>query len=90
MTYFAIIGANPELFIALLIAKAQAIVTKISHEIYLVYFFGGKIFVHAMMIVVIHTKKNMSNFMPGTISFIKGNSPMVAPAIINTSKPRAR
>ena len=50
--------AKPEFSMALLIAKAQAIVIKISQEMYFVYFLGGKSFVHAMMIVVIQTKKN--------------------------------
>ena len=39
--------AKPEFSMALLIAKAQAIVIKISQEMYFVYFFGGKILVHA-------------------------------------------
>ena len=62
----AIMEAKPEFSMALLIAKAQAIVIKISQEMYFVYFLGGKSFVHAMMIVVIQTKKNISKRILGT------------------------
>ena len=81
----AIIGATPELLMALLMAKAQAMVMRMSQDMYFVYFLGGKSLVHAMMMVVTQTKKNMSNFIPGTRSFIAGNSPTVAPTIMNTS-----
>ena len=82
-------SAMPEFSIALAIAKAQAIVIKISHDMYLVYFFGGKIFVHAMMMVVMQAKKNISSCISGNISLNMGSSPMVAPTIIKMSKPSA-
>lgn len=81
--------AKPEFSMALLIAKAQAIVIKISQEMYFVYFFGGKILVHAMMIVVMQTKKNISKRILGTASFTTGNSPTVAPVIIKINSPKA-
>ena len=87
--YLATISATPELTIALLIAKAQAMVMSTSQEMYLVYFRAGKIFVQAMIMVVIETKKNISSCILGTASFTKGSSPMVAPAIISTSKAKA-
>ena len=65
-------------------------VIRISQDMYLVYFFGGKSLVQAIIMVVTQAKKNISNFIPGTASFIKGNSPIVAPPIINTSKVKAR
>ena len=74
---------------ALLMANAQAIVIKMSHEMYLVYFFGGKILVQAMMMVVMQTKKNISNRMLVMRSLTKGNSPTVAPTIMKISKPKA-
>ena len=83
MIWRAIKAAKPEFSMALLIANAQAIVIKISHEMYLVYFFGGKILVHAMMIVVMETKKNMSNRM------LVIRSPTVAPTIMKISKLKA-
>ena len=89
MMYLATISATPELTIALLIAKAQAMVMSTSQEMYLVYFRAGKIFVQAMIMVVIETKKNISSCILGTASFTKGSSPMVAPTIINTSKAKA-
>ena len=82
----AIKAAKPEFSIALLIAKAQAIVIRISQDIYLVYFFGGKILVHAIMMVVMQTKKNISSRISGNASFTTGNSPIVAPTIIKISK----
>ena len=85
----AIKAAKPEFSIALLIAKAQAIVIRISQDIYLVYFFGGKILVHAIMMVVMQTKKNISSRISGNASFTTGNSPIVAPTIIKISKPNA-
>ena len=74
---------------ALLMANAQAIVIKMSHEMYLVYFFGGKILVQAMMMVVMQTKKNISNRMLVMRSLTKGNSPTVAPTIMKISKLKA-
>ena len=82
----ATLSATPEFTIALLMAKAQAIVIKISHEIYLVYLRAGKILVQAMIIVVTETKKNISSFMSGNISFTIGSSPTVAPAIIRINR----
>ena len=70
-------------------AKAQAMVIRISQEMYLVYLRAGKIFVHAIIIVVTETKKNISSLISGNASFTTGNSPTVAPAIINISKIRA-
>ena len=79
-------SATPEFTIALLMANAQAIVIRISHEIYLVYLRAGKILVHAMIIVVMQTKKNISSLISGNISLVAGSSPTVAPTIISTSK----
>ena len=42
-------SATPETLIARLIAKAEAIVIRMSHEINFVYFFAGKIFVQAII-----------------------------------------
>ena len=70
-------------------AKAHAIVIRISHEMYLVYLRAGKILVHAIMIVVTETKKNISNLIFGNASFTTGSSPTVAPVIIKISNKRA-
>ena len=75
----------PEFTIARLIANAQAMVIKISHEMYLVYLRAGKSLVHAIITVVTAAKKNISSSTPGNSSSIKGNSPTVAPTIINTN-----
>ncbi len=85
----AIISATPELTMARLIANAQAMVIKISHDIYLVYLRAGKSLVHAIITVVTAAKKNISRSIPGSSSSIKGSSPTVAPTIINTSKANA-
>ena len=82
-------SATPEFTIALLIAKAQAIVIRISQDIYLVYLRAGNIFVQAIMIVVMETKKNISNLISGKASLTTGSSPTVAPTIINISKAKA-
>lgn len=82
-------SATPEFTIALLIAKAQAIVIRISQDIYLVYLRAGNIFVQAIMIVVMETKKNISNLISGKASLTTGSSPTVAPTIINISKTKA-
>ena len=79
----------PEFTIARLIANAQAMVIKISHEMYLVYLRAGKSLVHAIITVVTAAKKNISSSTPGNSSSIKGNSPTVAPTIINTNKVNA-
>ena len=50
------------------------------------YLRAGKILVQAMIMVVTETKKNISNFMSGNISFTTGSSPIVAPAIIRISR----
>ena len=81
-------SATPEFTIALLIAKAQAIVIRISHEMYLVYLRAGNRFVHAIIIVVIE-KKNISSLISGNISLTIGSSPTVAPTIINTKRNKA-
>ena len=72
-----------------LMAKAQAIVIRISHDIYLVYLRAGKIFVHAIRMVVTDTKKNISSLISGKASFTAGSSPTVAPVIIRISRARA-
>ena len=89
MIYPANKSATPEFSMALLIAKAQAIVIRISHEIYLVYFCGGKILLHAIITVVMDTKKNISSLMPsGRYFSMPGSSPTVAPTIMNKSRKR--
>ena len=90
MMMSAILSANPEFCMPFEMAKAQAIVTKTSQLMYLLYLRGLNIFAQAMMTVVTQTKKNMSNLKPGTASLTNGNSPTVAPTIIKTSKIRAR
>ena len=50
---------------------------------------GGNIFVQAIMIVVMETKKNISNLISGKASLTTGSSPTVAPTIINISKTKA-
>ena len=82
-------SATPEFTMARLIANAQAMVIKISHDIYFVYLRAGKSLVHAIITVVIAAKKNISRSIPGNNSSIKGNSPTVAPTIINTNKVNA-
>jgi 3'-phosphoadenosine 5'-phosphosulfate sulfotransferase (PAPS reductase)/FAD synthetase len=89
MMYSATASATPEFTIALLMAKAQAIVIRISHDIYLVYLRAGKIFVHAIRMVVTDTKKNISSLISGKASFTAGSSPTVAPVIIRISRARA-
>ena len=89
MIAFAIMSAMPEFVMALLMAKAQAMVIKMSHEMYFVYFRAGKILAHAMMTAVTAAKKNMSSFNSGKVSWNQGSSPTVAPTIISTSKNRA-
>ena len=74
---------------ALLIANAQAMVIRISHEIYFVYLRAGKRLVHAIITIVTEAKKNISNFKEGKCSLKKGNSPIVAPMIIINSKTKA-
>ena len=73
----------------LLMAKAQAMVTSTSHDMYLLYLRALNIPVHAMMTVVTQTKKNMSNLNPGTQAFMKGSSPTVAPTIMKASRMKA-
>ena len=63
----------PEFCMALLMAKAEAIVTRMSQEMNFVYLRAGKMPAHAMMTVTTQTKKNMSNFIPGT-------TPCICPA----------
>ena len=90
MMCFAIKSATPEFTIALLMAKAQAMVTSISHDIYLVYFCGGNNLVQAIMTVVIETKKNISRCSPsGNMLLTAGSSPIVDPAIIRTNNTKA-
>ena len=56
MMYLAIISAKPEFSMALLIANAQAMVIKISQDIYFVYFRAGNSLVQAIAMVVTHTR----------------------------------
>ena len=89
MMYPASKSATPEFSMALLMAKAQAMVIRISHEIYLVYFCGGNILLHAIITVVMDTKKNISSLMPsGRYFSMPGSSPTVAPTIMNRSRKR--
>ena len=73
----------PEFCIALLIAKAEAMVMRMSQEINFVYLRAGKMFITAIITVTTQTKKNMSNFMPGTSPCAHGNSPIAAPNIMS-------
>ena len=58
----------------------------LTHDIYFVYLRAGKIFVHAIIMVVTETKKNISSFIFGKASFTAGSSPTVAPVIINNNR----
>ena len=53
----AMISATPEFTMARLIANAQAMVIKISHDIYFVYLRAGKSLVHAIITVVTAAKR---------------------------------
>ena len=88
MMYLATISATPELTIALLIAKAQAMVMSTSQEMYLVYFRAGKIFVHAMIMVVIETKKNISSCILGKPTFTPSGHRLIVLAIGQHDKHR--
>lgn len=64
----AISAAKPDSSMAALIAKAQAIVIKMSQLMYFVYFLGGKSLSQAITTAVTEAKKNMSIFTRGKLS----------------------
>ena len=61
-------SARPELVIAVLMANAEAMVIRISHEINFEYFFGGNICVNAIMTVTTDAQKNISSLTEGNSS----------------------
>lgn len=84
----AMTSATPEFTMARLIANAQAMVIKISHDIYL-YIYVPEKFGPCHYHSRYSCEKNISRSIPGSNSSIKGNSPTVAPTIINTNKVNA-
>ena len=74
---------------ARLMASAEAIVMRMSHEMNFVYFLAGKIPKQAISTATMQTQKNMSSVRPGIRSAMKGMLPNVAPAIMMTNSPRA-
>ena len=53
-----------------LMAKAQAMVMRMSQLMYFVYFLGGNSLSQAIMTAVTEAKKNMSSFTPGKCSCV--------------------
>ncbi len=61
ITLAAIMSANPEFIMPLLMAKAEATAMSMSQLTNLVYLRAGNSFVHAIMTITMAAKKNMSS-----------------------------